>query len=279
MVSINEWLDLTDSDVFCVSAGTMLITLAVLAARYSQATATNNALQSTPPAANSSEYCVDGVPHKVMPSVRALVGITCILSMVGAFLIILSYILIKDIRTKAREILVNLSLMDFMAAAANFIGVLVNFDTYLNSSNQNNTSTHTYQVMNDLCRSQAFFAMYGTISSVLWTICIAVYVFLRIMLEGKNIARRAVYTFYCICYGLPFIVTMWFMFTGKLGYAPFGGSGWCSVILYNSTTNERYSLRVIFANDLWIYLTIVLVPLIFVTLKFYLRYEVRNWSW
>lgn len=255
----------------------MLITLAVLAARYSQVTTADSgyALESTSPY-NSSEYCVAGVPHKVMPSVRALVGITCILSMVGALLIILSYILIKDIRTKAREILVNLSLMDFMAAAANFIGVLVNFDTYLNNSSENTTSTHTYHVMNDLCRSQAFFAMYGTISSVLWTICIAVYVFLRIMLEGKNIARKAVYVFYCISYGLPFIVCMWYMFTGKLGYAPFGGSGWCSVILYNSTTQERYSLRVIFANDLWIYLTIVLVPLIFVTLKFYLRYEVRN---
>lgn len=277
MVS-DELLDVTGSDVFCVSVGTMLITLAVLAAQYSQVTTTSNVLESTHPA-NSSEYCVDGVPHKVMPSVRALVGITCILSMVGAFLIILSYILIKDIRTKAREILVNLSLMDFMAAAANFIGVLVNFDTYLNSPVQNSTSTHTYQVMNDLCKSQAFFAMYGTISSVLWTICIAVYVFLRIMLEGRNIAKRAVYVFYCICYGLPFIVTMWFMFTGKLGYAPFGGSGWCSVIVYNSTTKERYTLRVIFANDLWIYLTIVLVPLIFVTLKFYLRYEVRYLSY
>ena len=248
----------------------MIISLAVLAARYSQVTTTNNVLESTSPS-NSSEYCVDGVPHKVMPSIRAVVGITCILSMVGAFLIILSYILIKDIRTKAREILVNLSVMDFMAATANFIGVLVNFDPYLNNPIQNSTSPYTYRVMNDLCRSQAFFAMYGTISSVLWTICIAVYVFLRIMLEGKNIAKRAVYVFYCICYGVPLIVAMWFMFTGKLGYAPFGGSGWCSVILYNSTTRERYSLRVIFANDLWIYLTIVLVPLIFVTLKFYLR--------
>ena len=244
----------------------MLTTLAVLAARYSQVTTTSNVLEST----IYSDYCVDA------PSVRALVGITYILSMVGAFLIILSYILIKDIRTEAREILVNISLMDFMTAAANFIGVLVNFDTYLNNPIQNGTSTHTYQVMNNLCRSQAFFAMYGTISSVLWTICIAVYVFLRIMLEGKNIAQRAVYIFYCICYGLPFIVSIWFVFTGKLGYAPFGGSGWCSVIFYNSTTGERYILRAIFSNDLWVYLTIVLVPLIFVTLKFHQRYKVRN---
>ena len=253
----------------------MIFTLAVLAARHSQPAPTSNGLDSTDPF-NSSQYCVHGLPLKVMPSMRALVGITCILSMIGAFLIILSYVLIKDIRTKAREILVHLSLMDFMAAAANFTGVVVNFDDYLNTLTDNVTTTHEYVVMNNLCKSQAFFAMYGTISSVLWTICIAIYVFLRIMLEAKSIAQKAVYVFYCICYGLPFILSVWFVVTGKLGYAPYGGSGWCSVILYNATTGERFSMRTVFANDIWIYLTIILVPLIFISLKFYLRHEVNT---
>ena len=246
------------------------MSLAVLAARHSQLLTSGGLDYGN----HSDQYCYQGLPIKVMPSMRALVGITCILSMVGAALIILSYVLIKDIRTKAREILVNLSLMDFMAAAANLAGVLVDFDTYLN--NNSLPHSHKYDVMNDLCKSQAFFAMYGTISSVLWTICIAVYVFLRIMLEGKGIAQKCVYAFYVICYGLPFVLSLWFILTGKLGYAPYGGSGWCSVIVYDVTTNKRLSFNAVFANDIWIYLTIVLVPLIFISLKFFLRYEVSK---
>lgn len=251
----------------------MLLSLAVLAARHSQLSSGDGVNSMTTTSTNGS-YCEHGLPIRVMPSMRVLVSITCILSMIGAFLIILSYILIKDIRTKAREILVNLSLMDFMAAAANLFGVLVDFDTHL--ADKSLSHTHNFIVMNNLCKSQAFFAMYGTISSVLWTICIAVYVFLRIMLEGKNIAQKAVYAFYVICYGLPLGLSLWFVLTGKLGYAPYGGSGWCSVIVYNITSNQRLSFNAVFANDIWIYLTIILVPLIFISLKFFLRYEVNK---
>ena len=251
----------------------MLFSLAVLAAQHSQIGAESSNVELSS-GLNLDRYCVNGTPLKVMPSVRAAVGITCILSMIGATLIVLSYVLIKDIRTKAREILVNLSLMDFMAAAANFTGVVVNFNTYLLDPTHPNISSHQYHVMNNFCKSQAFFAMYGTISSVLWTICIAIYVFLRIMLEGHNFAQKAVYCCYAVSYGVPFILSLWFVLTGKLGYAPYGGSGWCSVIVYNSITKERLTLNAIFANDIWIYLTIVLVPLIIISLKFYLRYEV-----
>ena len=258
--------------VSLVSPERMLFSLAVLAARHSQiGTSSHVDLTST---GFSDQYCVNNTPARVMPSVRAAVGVTCILSMIGAILIILSYVLIRDIRTKAREILVNLSLMDFMTAAANFTGVVVNFDTYLLDPTHPGISDHKYHLMNDFCKSQAFFAMYGTVASVLWTICIAVYVFLRIMLDNHNIAQKAVYCCYVVSYGVPLILSLWFVLTGKLGYAPYGGSGWCSVIVYNSTTNERYTLNLIFANDIWIYLTIILVPLIFISLKFYLRYEV-----
>ena len=222
--------------------------------------------------------CHDGVPYSVQRSVRVVVGVTCILSMLGAILIVLSYILIRDIRTKAREILVHLSLMDFMAAAANFTGIIVNFDQYLSSSNytEMDISEEKYYAMKDLCVAQASFAVYGTISSVLWTICIAVYIYLRIMNEGNVSAKHASYFFYVLCYGLPCGVTVWYVLTGKLGYARYGGSGWCSVRVYDPETGERQPLNAVFANDIWIYLTIILVPTIFISLHFYLRKEVSE---
>lgn len=207
--------------------------------------------------------CKDGVLTGIPMSVRIVVGVTCVLSMIGAVLIVLSYILIRDIRTKAREILVNLSLMDFMVATANLIGIFINSFTETTISGAPTTS---------LCLAQASFAMYGTISSVLWTICVAVYVFVRIMLENSKWAQRAVYGFYVICYGVPLIMTLWFSLTGKLGNDDLGGSGWCSLITHDH--NGPIPFNVVFGNDMWIYLTIILVPLIFISLHFNIRHQV-----
>ena len=48
------------------------------------------------------------------------------------------------------------------------------------------------------------------------------------------------------------------------------------MIVYDRATNQTLSFNAVFANDIWIYLTIILVPLIFIALKFYLRYEVSG---
>ena len=159
--------------------------------------------------------------------------------------------------------------MDFIVAAANLIGILVNFDDFLRSD-----SPHQYPTLSSVCEVQAFFAMYATISSILWTNCIAVYIFFHILYEGQLRTFWTMLSFYVLSYGLPLILNLWFVFTNKLGYSPYGSSGWCSVIVYNYTTEERYPLTLVFANDIWFYLTITLVPLIFISLKFHLKYQV-----
>ena len=61
---------------------------------------------------------------------RTVVGITCGLSAVGAMLIFLSYVCFKKRRTRTREILVHISVMDFGVALANLIGDVVYFDRF-----------------------------------------------------------------------------------------------------------------------------------------------------
>ena len=217
-------------------------------------------------------YCVNGTPFYPLKGVRIVVGATCGLSMVGSLLIVLSYIMIPSIRTKAREILLHLSLMDFMAAAANLSGVIANYEYQLSHLSSSHGS---YHVVKNLCLAQASFAMYGTESSVLWTICMAVYIYIRVMYDSNIIVKRTSYFFYVLCYGLPCVLTVWFALTGKLGYAKFGGSGWCSVIMHDED-GHRTTFNPFFSNDLWIYLTIVLVPLIFFSLHFHLRSEVSQ---
>ena len=209
-------------------------------------------------------YCANGTLTGVPVSLRAVVGVTCILSMAGALLIIFSYILIKEIRTTARKILLHLSIMDFTVAAAHSIGILINFDQYY-FVNPANVSVQYYKVVNDGCQAQAFFSMYGTISSILWTNCMAVYIYLCILQLPK--VAWSMYVFYILNYGLSLIVSLWFLLTGKFGFSPYGGSGWCSVIDYNIVTGGKYRMTTIFGNDIWIYLTVIIVPLIYISLK------------
>lgn len=199
-------------------------------------------------------------------SLRAVVGITCALSMMGSLLIILSYCLIPGIRTRGREILFNLSLMDFVAAAGNCAGIAINFDHYLR-----NSTTDSHTVMKRVCLAQAIFSQYGTVSSILWTICLAVYIYLCIMVARKKIVSWSVPVFYVLSYGLPLIVSAWYGSTGKLGYDYIGGSGWCTVKL--SFEGSQRLLSPFFTNDIWIYLTIFLVPVIFLALHFHLKFE------
>lgn len=219
----------------------------------------------------STQEDADECAPSISTSLRAVVGVTCALSMIGSLLIIISYCMIPGIRTKGREILVNLSLMDFVAAASNCTGIAINFTHYL--GNSSDSTLHT--TMNRLCVAQAVFAQYGTISSILWTICLSVYIYLCIMMDNKKVAFRSVVAFYVLCYGLPAIVSAWYVSTGKLGFDRIGGSGWCSVIL--ESHGKRQLLSIIFTNDIWIYLTIIIVPVIFVALHYHLKSEVSEW--
>ena len=211
--------------------------------------------------------CQNGILTYIPSSMRIVTGVTCVLSILGSLSIVLSYFLIPSIRTRVREILVHLSLMDFTYALANLIGISVNFDQY---HGKNNTA------MDVLCKIQGSFAMYGTESSVYWTVCLAVYIYLALMFEGRRFARSSMYGFYVICYGIPLLETVWFAVTGKLGYSKLGGSGWCSLILYGED-GRRLPFNSIFGNDLSIYVTFILILVMFVSLKF--RMKEVSWAY
>lgn len=169
-------------------------------------------------------------------AIRVVVGVTCSLSMLGALLIILSYICIKDIRTKARQVLVHLSIADFGVACANFIGVCVYFDQYirhcpfeskagnesfLNTNPKTDTITNgvntltSCEVLLQLCKAQAFVAAYSTLASVLWTLCLAVYIYCLVFHTNKKVHLRVIYAAYVFCWGMPLFISLWLVITGE----------------------------------------------------------------
>ena len=201
-----------------------------------------------------------------------VVGTTCSLSMVGSVLIVLSYVMVPGIRTQARGILVNLSVMDFTVALANFIGICLKFNVWLGGEGSSHSNVSNIGVGKDLCIAQASVAMYATWSSILWTICIAVYIYFRVT-TSEYISRVVLYSLYVVAYGLPAILVAWQLAADRFGFDRHAGSSWCSSVV--SKHGKMLPFNVVFVNDIWMYLTVFLVIIILISLHFHFKREVR----
>ena len=143
--------------------------------------------------------CTSGSIFKKSGYVRGVSGASCAASFLGSVLIILSYICFKRLRTKVREILVHLSVADSGVAAANLVGIVVFFDRFYDvecdadGKVYNIVPPHRHIAI--LCNVQAFFALYFTLSSILWTVSLAVYLYFLLVHHGTS---KASGYFWCL---------------------------------------------------------------------------------
>ena len=198
-----------------------------------------------------------------------VVGITCCLSIIGALLIILSYVCFKELRTRARTILLHISIMDLGVAASNLVGASVYFDQYYNNPNclpdGIQADPHICPVsdtIHDLCVAQAFLSVYFTLGSIMWTICLSVYLYFLLVHYRTKLAQRSLCFSYIFSYCMPLFISLWLLLTGRFGYSPYDTECWCGMKINNPLTREGEIFLVVFGYDLWIYLTIVLVPIL-----------------
>lgn len=218
---------------------------------------------------------IDSVVLHKETGMRVAVGITCVLSILGSFLIIASYILFKDIRTRARLILFHLSLMDLGVGMANLVGDAVRFERFYV---RNSTLVDPDDVPKIFCEGQAFFAEFCTISSILWTCALAVYMYFLAVEKSTAFMRVFIWVCYVMCYGTPLFVTIWTLMTERLGYAPYNSSGWCSIILKNvrmghsAPNTDIYGA--VFSYDVWIITTIMLTVVVYLSTHYLVRNEV-----
>ena len=171
-------------------------------------------------------------------ALKVAAGTTCILSVLGASLIILTYGLFKDLRTTARQLLVNLSVADILVAGSHFVGLFTNFERFLPEYNPHWSG----QTTDALCSVQAAVTMCGSIASFLWTMALAFYMFVVIVKRRPNLAKKLVYAFYPLCWGIPIAMTIGFGVAGFLGFEDSADVGTSSpiairpVILYPDFT-------------------------------------------
>ena len=188
--------------------------------------------------------------------IQLVSGGICILSILGSLAIILTYVLVKNIRSKARELLVHISLMDIMYSTANLVGLALPYHEHLEDNSNESESAYL-----TVCKAQAFIAVYGTIGSVLWTLGLAVYLYYRIVSRNGDVTRKLGRALYVLCYALPLYVTLWLLLDDWLGYPHnvLAGAGWCSF------RDDVDAIVTFMTYDIWIWLGIlILVPLYFI---------------
>ena len=218
--------------------------------------------------------------------VRVVSGVSCGASVVGSVLIILSFFCFKRLRTRVREILLHISVADTGVATANLVGLAVYFDRYYHvRCYQDDDGTVVHDIVlprlyiTALCKAQAFLALYFTHSSILWTVSLTVYLYFLLVHHGTLKAKIFLLFAYFFCYGMPLLLSLWALLTDRLGYSPYNSAGWCSVILVNPASPQNRDMFMgIIGYDMWIYLALILVSVLYFAMKAFLREEV-NCKW
>lgn len=222
--------------------------------------------------------------------------------MLGALLIVLSYACCKELRSRGRQILVHISIMDFGVGLFNLSGASFHFSKYYHSVAYNDCTTfiselfipahyiqhHVYitpdnsimcpqsVTIESLCLSQASLSIFFTCGSILWTIALSFYLYFRIVHKSSNLAKYTLYFSYVFCYAMPVAVTVWLLLTGRLGYSPYESSGWCSIILMNPLTKDRDIYASVFGYNIWIMIMFIFPPVLSYAVHLNVRTEVSR---
>eukprot|EP00731_Ephydatia_muelleri_P029980 Em0021g503a len=183
-------------------------------------------------------------------------------SMRSSLLVIFTYVLFKNLRTVARQLLVNLSVADILANSSHIFGMAANLS-------RNATSAKKSDVHFDVaaaCSSQGGLALFGTVACFLWTIALAFHLFALLVIKRSKVRRGLVAVFYVICWGLPLTLVIAYASGGFLGYEEVAHVGWCYV-------RSRFSQRwiAVVGYDAWMCLVLLTLFVLFAVIELYLR--------
>ena len=185
------------------------------------------------------------------------------LSCLGSFLVIATFLFLKEMRTGAQKIITLLAIADLISAAGYILGS-INFLVHFNE-----TDTQSCNVFDALCRTQASITSWSSLCSFCWTMILAFYFYMVIVYNRKALASRLVPLYNIIAWLCPLLVIVPLTALMKLGYAPYAAANWCFVkdlILQNVTSNGLHWETITFifvAGKLWEILTYIGVILIY----------------
>lgn len=171
---------------------------------------------------NCSLHLYPAIYPGVIRSVKVLTGVASSLSIAAACWIIVTYFLFKDLRTTARQLLVNLSIADILVAGSHFVGAVLNYERFIPYYNNYSSIESTNDT---LCVSQAAVTMFSSISSFLWTMSIAIYMLTLTVSGNKKILKWMVVVMYVVCWTVPVVFVIASSANKFLGFQYTGATG------------------------------------------------------
>ena len=215
---------------------------------------------------HSFNYCGDGLTSfdiGLWPSYVSIASST--LSCLGSLLIVITYCLLKDMRTGAQTVITLLAIADFFTAFGYIIG----------SSNFifNFTDHRRYDcvVFTDICEIQSFITTWSTMSSYWWTCILAFYFFMVLVYNNSSLASRMIPLYNIIAWIAPLLIVFPLLVANKLGYAPYVASNWCFIkdMNYRSHLADRVDTiaYILVAGKLWEILCYIFILVIYSLIK------------
>lgn len=134
------------------------------------------------------------------------------LSMIGALIIIVTFIVRPDIRTNSRRIIVCMSISDFSVACLNTIGLHINPPT-----------------QNLICEMQATLNVVAVLSSFLWTVNLSLYFYMTVCRKISITSEKRMMTlFHVTAWGFPLTIAVFAYGLEGVGYSrDMVSPGWC----------------------------------------------------
>ena len=165
-------------------------------------------------------------------------SITCVLSILGASLIIFTYVAFKDLRTIARQLLVSLSVADIIIVLSHFIGLFANYRRFIIVDDDGVRGVSNSSSRDAVCIIQGAFSAFGTIASLLLSMLIAFYLLVLTQSKSTKPARRLLPFIYIVSWGVPLIIVAVVAGLQSFGYEAISNPGTMHVTSPNSESNS-----------------------------------------
>ena len=173
------------------------------------------------------EFCrgYPALSDQVILATQVTATITCILSILGASLIIFTYVAFKKLRTIARQLLVCLSVADIIIAASHFVGLFANYERFLTEDEDGIRVPSNMSYSDPLCIAQGAFSIFGTVASLLLSMLIAVYLLVLTQSKSMRPAKLMLPFIYVISWGTPVVIVVVLACEDSFGYEPIANAG------------------------------------------------------
>ena len=192
------------------------------------------------PGMYGSSQCVDSSKAKpefgMAPVYLSLCS--CTASMLGSLLMILPYVIWKDIRSGLRMIVTYLAVADFFTA---FGYTIASFNYIHYNYKMRSDYSSACEHFDCVCQIQAYISSWASLSSFWWTAILAFYLYSTITKGETNVLKNWFPFFHVFVWGSPIVVMLPLLVTGSLGYSLFSAGGWCFIASETKINNVQYT--------------------------------------